>query len=83
MDGNGHALNPAKVFNGSSLISLAGAEAKTKLVSEVRLPASSMPELLEVVHRLGYTGNLQVNFHKGKALDIKWTATSDTKPSTL
>jgi hypothetical protein len=67
-------------LNGSSLSSLVGADVHAKIVSEVRLPASSIAEVLETVHRLGYTGNLQVNFHRGRALDLKWTSTSDTRP---
>jgi hypothetical protein len=36
-----------------------------------------MAEVLEHIHQLRDTGSLQVNFHKGRALDIKWTGTRD------
>jgi hypothetical protein len=38
-----------------------------------------MAEVLETIHRLGYTGGLQVNFHKGKAIDLKWANSRDAK----
>lgn len=65
-------------FNGSSLSSLAGAVPSAKLQVEVRLPASSMAEVLETIHRLGKTGNLTVNFAHGKAQDLKWANTIKT-----
>jgi len=67
------------LLNGSSLSGLAGASASARLQVEVRLPASSMAEVLETIHRLGYTGGLQVNFHKGKAIDLKWANSRDAK----
>ena len=39
-----------------------------------------MAEVLETVHRLGHTGNLTVNFHHGRAMDMRWTSSRDTKP---
>lgn len=73
--GNGSGL-----LNGSSLSSLAGASASAHLQVEVRLPASSMAEVLETIHRLGRTGNLTVNFANGRAMDLKWASTRDAKP---
>lgn len=78
---NGGNAGSSGKFNGSSLSGLTGAVPSSKVVSEVRLPVSSMSEALETIHRLGYTGNLQVNFHKGRAMDLKWTVTGGTKPS--
>ncbi len=78
MDGD---VNHGKsLLNGHSLSSLAGAVPSAKLAVEVRFPASSMSEVLETIHRLGHTGNLTVNFHRGKALDMKWSSSRDTKP---
>lgn len=71
------------LLNGHSLSSLTGAAVKARLQTEVHLPASSISEVLEVINRLGYTGNLQVNFHKGRANNLKWTSTSDTKPESV
>lgn len=80
MDGNGHARNPDKpLLNGSSLSNLTGAVPTAKLQVEVRYPASSMAEVLETIKKLGTTGNLTVNFHKGKAMDLKFSATRETK----
>ncbi len=72
--------NPDRpLLNGHSLSSLAGAVPTAKLQVEVRLPASSMSEVLETIHRLGRTGNLTVNFHNGKALDLKWASSREAK----
>jgi len=68
------------LFNGSSLSALTGARASAKLQVEVRLPASSMAEVLDAIHRLGRTGNLTVNFSQGRAMDLKWSSTRDTNP---
>jgi hypothetical protein len=66
-------------MNGSSLSHLTGAETRTKTVTEVRLPAASMADALQEIARLGQTGSLQVNFHKGRALDMKWVLNGDPK----
>jgi len=73
--GNGTGL-----LNGSSLSSLAGATSSARLQVEVRLPASSMADVLETIHRLGRTGNLTVNFSKGRAMDLKWASSRETNP---
>ena len=81
MDGNGQKrVDSHSLLNGSSLSSLAGARASAKLQVEVRLPASSMSEVLEAIHRLGRTGNLTVNFSNGRAMDLKWASSRDAKP---
>ena len=67
------------LLNGSSLSHLTGAVPSAKLVEEVRFPASSMAEVLSVINRLGHTGQLQVNFHKGRAGDMKFVSTKETK----
>jgi hypothetical protein len=72
--------NRKGILNGSSLSALAGAEPSAKTLIEVRYPASSMAEVFDAIHRLGYTGSLQVNFQNGKARDLKWAATRETKP---
>jgi len=46
----------------------------------VRLPAARMADVLETIHQLGHTGNLTVNFHHGKAVDMKWSNSRETKP---
>lgn len=68
------------LLNGSSLSHLTGdgTTTKSRLVTETRFPASRMAEVLAEINRLGNTGSLQVNFHKGKALDLKWTGTRET-----
>jgi len=63
------------LLNGSSLSSLTGATASAKLQVEVRLPASSIAEVIETVRKLGHTGELQINFAHGKARDLKWKST--------
>ena len=68
------------LLNGSSLSSLAGASASARLQVEVRLPASSISEVLETIHRLGHTGSLTVNFSKGRAADLKWASSREAKP---
>jgi len=68
------------LLNGQSISSLAGAQPKATLQVEVRLPASSMAEVLDVIHRLGRTGNLTVNFHNGRAMDMKWMSSRQEKP---
>lgn len=70
------------LLNGSSLAHLTGANVSSRVVTEVRVPASRMAEVLERIHRLGDTGSLQVNFHKGRALDLKWTGTRETNGET-
>ena len=67
-----NARSRDSLLNGTSLSSLAGAEPSAKLQVEVRYPASSMAEVMETIHRLGKTGNLTVNFARGKAMDLKW-----------
>jgi hypothetical protein len=76
---NAHARKDASLLNGSSLAHLTGAATSSRLVTEVCLPASRMAEVLEHIHQLRDTGSLQVNFHKGRALDLKWTGTRDAK----
>lgn len=68
------------LFNGSSLSRLAGAVPTAKTVIEVRLPASSMAEVLDTIHRLGRTGSLTVNFTDGHAGDLKWSSSRTTQP---
>lgn len=68
------------LLNGSSLSHLTGAATTARLLTEVRLPASSMADVLSTISRLGHTGSLQVNFHKGKAQDLKWASTREAKP---
>jgi hypothetical protein len=78
---NGRVPSPGKgTFNGSSLSALTGAVPSAKLQVEVRLPASSMAEVLETIHRLGRTGNLTVNFSNGRAMDLKWASSREAKP---
>lgn len=73
--------NRAKgLLNGNSLSSLAGAVPSAKLQVEIRLPASSIAEALETIHRLGRTGNLTVNFMNGRAMDLKWASSRETQP---
>ena len=72
--------NPDNLLNGHSLSRLAGAVPSAKLVQEVRLPAARMADVLETIHQLGHTGNLTVNFHHGKAVDMKWSNSRETKP---
>ena len=82
-NGNGHRElkgSTGSLLNGSSLSGLAGAVASAKLQVEVRLPASSMSEVLETIHRLGRTGNLTVNFSNGRAMDLKWASSREAKP---
>ena len=79
---NGHgrkdgSATSAPLLNGSSLAHLTGAAVSSRVITEVRVPASRMAEVLEHIHQLRDTGSLQVNFHKGRALDIKWTGTRD------
>lgn len=66
--------------NGNSLSSLAGASVSAKTQVEIRFPASSLAEALHTIHRLGRTGKLEVNFHQGKALDMKWLSSRQTDP---
>jgi hypothetical protein len=74
--------NPVSpLLNGASLSSLAGAVVDSSQQTSVRLPANSMAEVLETIHRLGHTGQLQVNFHKGRALDLKFVQTRGTRPA--
>lgn len=79
-DGRNRDNRGKSLLNGSSLSSLTGARASAKLQVEVRLPASSMAEALATIHKLGKTGNLQVNFAHGRALDLKWSNTVEQKP---
>jgi hypothetical protein len=39
-----------------------------------------MADVLETIHRLGRTGNLTVNFSKGRAMDLKWASSRETNP---
>ena len=68
------------LFNGSSISRLSGAVPTAKTIVEVRLPAKSMTEVLEAIHRLSRTGSLTVNFSNGHAQDLKWSSTRETKP---
>ena len=67
------------LLNGSSLSSLTGAVPSAKLEVAVQLPASSLADALERIARLGHTGNLQINFHKGRAQDMRWRTSHDAK----
>lgn len=67
------------LLNGSSLSHLTGAVVKSRVVIETRMPARQLAEVLEEIHRLGNTGQLQVNFHKGRALDLKFVGTRETR----
>lgn len=58
------------ILNGHSLSHLTGATTVKTVETEIRLPASSMVELIEKVQQLGQTGALQVNFNQGRAVDI-------------
>ena len=75
----GAARNPDSFLNGSSLSSLTGAQPSAKLEVAIRYPASSMAELLDAIHRLGHTGNLQINFLNGHAGDMTWRQSKQTK----
>lgn len=79
MEENGAARNPGSLLNGDSLSSLAGAKPSARLQVEVRLPASSLADALETIHRLGRTGSLTANFHNGRAMDLKWVSSRDAK----
>ena len=68
------------LFNGSSLSNLTGAVTKATTHTEVRFPASSMAEVLETIHDRGHTGNLTINFSNGRAMDMKWASSRNTKP---
>ena len=72
--------NGDNVLNGSSLASLTGARVSSREEVHVQLPASTLAEVLDTVHRLGNTGNLTINFHKGRPLDMRWTQTRMTEP---
>jgi hypothetical protein len=74
------ADNNKPLLNGSSLSHLTGASVAAKVVTEVRLPASSMSDVLATINRLSYTGKLEVNFHKGRAMDVNWVDKRETKP---
>ena len=74
-----HAGN-GSVFNGTSLSTLTGAVPTAKVLVEVRLPASSIDEVLETIHRLGHTGQFILNYHKGKLVDTKWSNTRQVSP---
>lgn len=67
------------LLNGSSLSSLTGAVPSATLQVEVRLPASSMAEVLETIQRLGTTGKLEINFAHGKAQQLNWKSTRNAK----
>ena len=69
----------APLLNGSSLSHLTGAKAASRVITEVRLPASSMADVLATIDRLSYTGKLEVNFHKGRAMDVNWVRTREAK----
>lgn len=72
-----HANGP---FNGSSLSSLSGATPRAKILVEVSFPASSFVEVNDQIARLQRTGQLTLNFHRGKAMDMKWTNTKEVSP---
>jgi hypothetical protein len=69
------------LLNGSSLSHLTGAVPSARVVTEVRLPASSMSDVLATIDRLSYTGKLEVNFHKGRAMNMNWVDKRDTRPN--
>jgi len=69
-----------KLFNGSSLTHIAGAKITAQQSVRVDLPAGSMAEVLETIHRLGQTGNLTVDFSQGRAMGLRWSSTSPVKP---
>jgi hypothetical protein len=77
---NGGDRNRDSLLNGSSLSNLTGAQPSAKLEVAIRYPATSMAELLDVIHRLGHTGNLQINFLNGHAGDMTWRQSSHAKP---
>ena len=61
MDGrNGHGRKDADgpLLNGSSLAHLTGAAVSSRVITEVRVPASRMAEVLEHIHQLRDTGSL-------------------------
>jgi hypothetical protein len=68
------------VFNGTSLSTLTGAVPTAKVLVEVRLPASSIHEVLETIHRLGYTGQFTLNCKDGKVMDTKWSNSRQIAP---
>ena len=72
------AKKDKSLLNGSSLAHLTGASVSSRAITEVRLPASRMAEIMERIHQLGDTGSLRVNFHKGRTQDVKWTGTRET-----
>lgn len=73
------SANDKSLLNGSSLSSLTGAVPSATLQVEVRLPASSMAEVLETIHQLGRTGKLEINFAHGKAQQLNWKSSRDAK----
>ena len=80
------ARNPGPgkpLLNGSSLSHLTGAVPSARVVTEVRLPASSMSDVLATIDRLSYTGKLEVNFHKGRAMDMNWVDKKETRPNDI
>jgi hypothetical protein len=81
--GDRKAANHGSLLNGSSLSHLEGAQTAARVVTEVRLPASSMADVLSTIARLGHTGSLQVNFHKGRAQDLKWADSRGAKPADI
>jgi hypothetical protein len=77
----GDAHKPDKsILNGASLSSLTGAQPSAKIQVEVRLPASSIAEVFETIHRLGRTGSLTINYSNGRAGELKWSSSSSAKP---
>ena len=79
--GAGDAQKPDKsLLNGSSLSSLTGAQPSAKIQVEVRLPASSIAEVFDAIHRLGRTGSLTINYSNGRAGDMKWSSSRVAEP---
>ena len=69
-----------KLFNGASLTHITGAKVSAHRQVQVQLPATSMAEVLETIHRLGQTGNLTVDFAHGRAMGLRWNSVSPVKP---
>ena len=78
---NGRVPSPDKgPLNGDSLSSLAGAISSAKLQTVVRLPASKIADVFDMIFRLGYNGNLEVHFAHGRARDMAWFNSRDVEP---
>jgi len=68
------------LLNGHSLSHLVeSAVTKSRVVTETRVPASLEAELRSYIKLAAETGQLQVNFHKGRALDLKFVGTREAR----